>query len=197
MLDAGAGEGYGGRLLLTAGASAVLATDLDAAALRHLQRAYPDQLAVRANLVDLPLRDASVDVIVSMQVLEHLWDQPTFLTECARVLRPGGRLLLSTPNALTFPRGNPRHPHEVDAVGLRALLRAWEVEELLGLHHGATLQAADVCHGGLVDAQLAGPPATWSAALRCDVTSVRTSDFVLQAGHLASSLDLLVAASRP
>lgn len=46
---------------------------------------------MEGNLAALPLPDASVDVVVNFQVIEHLWDQPQFITECLRVLRPGGR----------------------------------------------------------------------------------------------------------
>lgn len=40
--------------------------------------------------------DSSVDVVVSLQVLEHVPDPQQYLAECHRVLRPGGQLLLST-----------------------------------------------------------------------------------------------------
>ena len=69
---------------------------------------------VAANLAALPLADSSVDIVINFQVIEHLWDQPQFVSECARVLRPGGRLLMSTPNRITFTPGsdtpvNPFH----------------------------------------------------------------------------------------
>lgn len=44
----------------------------------------------------LPLDDASVDVVLSTQVLEHVADPALYLAECARVLRPGGSLVLTT-----------------------------------------------------------------------------------------------------
>ena len=71
-----------------------------------------------------------------------MWDQPRFIAECARVLRPGGRLALTTPNRLTFPPGNPFHAREVDARELRALAESspFQVETLLGLRHGERLR---------------------------------------------------------
>jgi SAM-dependent methyltransferase len=48
----------------------------------------------------LPFRSASFDVVLSMEGIEHFEDQAGFVRECARVLRPGGRLLLTTPNVL-------------------------------------------------------------------------------------------------
>jgi len=53
---------------------------------------------LRANLERLPLGDAEFDLVVSVQVLEHLIDPAAALRELARVLRPGGTLLLSTDN---------------------------------------------------------------------------------------------------
>src|SRR3954447_23821015 len=43
----------------------------------------------------IPVPDDSFDVVMSTQVLEHVADPETYLDECFRVVRPGGRLLLS------------------------------------------------------------------------------------------------------
>jgi SAM-dependent methyltransferase len=56
----------------------------------------------------LPLPPASVDAVLSTQVLEHVADPELYLSECQRVLRPGGRLLLSTHGFM------PYHPDPVD-----------------------------------------------------------------------------------
>ena len=45
----------------------------------------------------LPIRDSAVDLVFATQVIEHLPDPARFLGECARVLRPGGRLVLTGP----------------------------------------------------------------------------------------------------
>ena len=72
----------------------VLALDYDGLAVAHLVQRYPGLAAVRANLAVLPVADASIDTVVSLQVIEHVWDHSQFLAECARVLRPGGLLML-------------------------------------------------------------------------------------------------------
>ena len=44
----------------------------------------------------IPMPDGAADAVVSFQVLEHVDDVPKYLAECARILRPGGRLVLTT-----------------------------------------------------------------------------------------------------
>ena len=53
--------------------------------------------AVRADACALPFADASVDLVVPFDVLEHIEDDGAALAEMARVLRPGGRLLVAVP----------------------------------------------------------------------------------------------------
>jgi SAM-dependent methyltransferase len=201
VLEAGAGEGYGADLLAVP-AARVIALDYDRDAVAHVAAAYPRVAAVRGNLARLPLADASVDAVVNLQVIEHLWDQPGFVAECARVLRPGGTLVMTTPNRLTFSPGgvtlNPFHTRELDAGELAGLLSPHvTVERVLGLHHGPRLRELDARWGGsLVDAQLAGPPETWDPALHADIAAVRASDFVLRAEEVDASLDLVAFAVR-
>jgi SAM-dependent methyltransferase len=56
----------------------------------------------------VPVADASFDAVLSTQVLEHVEDPALYLSECRRVLRPGGRLLLSTHGIMVW------HPDPVD-----------------------------------------------------------------------------------
>jgi SAM-dependent methyltransferase len=50
----------------------------------------------------LPLDDESVDAVLSTQVLEHVTEPDRYLAECFRVLRPGGRMLLSTHGLMVY-----------------------------------------------------------------------------------------------
>ena len=182
VLEAGCGAGFGAAAAIGAGASTVVALDYDADAVEHTHRTYGVP-AVRGNLVALPFAAGSLDVVLSLQTLEHLWDQRTFLTECARVLRPGGRLALTTPNRLTFPPGNPFHAHELDAAELTALVAAgpFRIETLDGLRHAGRIVAFEAGHGDLVAAQLAtattSTPAWTCGSSRSggDVTAAQSS----------------------
>jgi SAM-dependent methyltransferase len=206
VLEAGCGEGYGAGMLAEV-AARVLALDLDPTTAAHVARRYSGTGVARANLVALPVRDGSVDAVVSLQVIEHLWEQERFLRECSRVLRPGGTLMLSTPNRLTFSPGrdtplNPFHTRELSAAELAGLVRdaGFADVEVHGLHHGPRLRSLDARHGGsIVDAQVAVAlgGGTWPASLLADVGSVTVEDFVLGSAEVDASLDLLVLATRP
>jgi SAM-dependent methyltransferase len=200
VVEAGVGEGYGAAMLAGAGGGQVLGLDLDQPTLRHLRATHAGIATARANLVALPLGDRTVDVVVSAQTVEHLWDQERFVAECARVLRPGGRLALTTPNRLTFPPGNPFHSRELDAAELAALVATagLMVTTVAGLHHGTRLSDVDrhlEPRGGLVAAQLLTTYDRWGDDLASTVRSVTAEDFL--AGHAEASLDLLLAATRP
>ncbi len=74
---------------------------------RAVGRARARGLDARAHDIGqgpLPVATGSADLVVALDVLEHVFDPPSFLAECARVLGPGGRLLLSTPNIRSLPR---------------------------------------------------------------------------------------------
>ena len=104
VLDVACGEGYGTALLARSAAS-VVGIDISAQAIEHAKSAY-SALAnaefVCASCTALPLEAASVDVAVSFETIEHIAEQSQFLDELARVLKPGGVLLLSCPNKLEY-----------------------------------------------------------------------------------------------
>ncbi|MFQ6327925.1 class I SAM-dependent methyltransferase [Nocardia sp. CWNU-33] len=206
VLEAGSGEGYGANMIADV-ATKVIGLDYDSSAVAHVRARYPRVEMLQGNLAALPLDDAAVDVVVNFQVIEHLWDQSQFIRECLRVLRPGGELLISTPNRITFSPGrdtplNPFHTRELNAAELTELLveAGFEVTLMTGVHHGPSLQALDAKHGGsFIDAQieraLAGEP--WPAELTADVAAVGIDDFALITDDIDASLDLVAIAVKP
>jgi SAM-dependent methyltransferase len=214
VLEAGCGEGYGAELIAGV-ARRVVAVDYDAAAVAHVRGRYPRVEAVQANLARLPLPDSSVDVVVNFQVIEHLWDQAQFVAECARVLRPSGLLMVSTPNRITFSPGrdtpiNPFHTRELNADELTELLADAGFSEvsISGLFHGSRLREMDARHGGsIIDAQIARAvaDAPWPPELAADVAAVTTDDFDIvgdgfdgsDGRDIDDSLDLIAIAVRP
>jgi SAM-dependent methyltransferase len=203
VLDAGCGEGYGAAILRRE-ARTVLALDNEQPVVAHVAARYPVLAAVRGDLQRLPVGDGGVEVVANLQVVEHLHDQPAFVAECARVLRPAGTLLISTPNRLTFSPGrdtplNPFHTRELSAAELSELLAPhFLVSRGLGLSHGPRLRRWERRNGSLVESLVSTPPGEWTAGLRRLVRSVRAADFLLSERDIDASLDLVyVAVRRP
>lgn len=100
VLDFGCGSGYGTALIARSALHAIgvdVAADAVAFADAHHRSA---NLAFQCVVADgaLPFPDAAFDTVLSFQVFEHVEDEQRYLREVARVLAPGGTLLLVTPD---------------------------------------------------------------------------------------------------
>jgi 2-polyprenyl-3-methyl-5-hydroxy-6-metoxy-1,4-benzoquinol methylase len=127
VLDIACGEGYGAAALQKAGAAHVIGVDISESVCLHARSKYG--LDARPGPAEqIPLADGSVDVIVSFETIEHVPDTSRFLDECVRVLVPGGRLLISTPNKGIYrhlrPAQNPYHCSEMTAEEFATALRS-------------------------------------------------------------------------
>jgi SAM-dependent methyltransferase len=127
VLDVASGAGFGLQMLKHAGACPV-GLDYDAEALTQVRRLEAAARLVHADATRLPFSDASVDLVVSFETIEHVPDAQALVTEIRRVLKPDGRLVLSTPNRAFGPEErhtqNPFHVREFTADELRDLLKA-------------------------------------------------------------------------
>lgn len=119
VADVACGEGYGSALLARH-ARYVTGIDASAEAVALASRRYgaAPNLAYREGRCEsLPLDDASLDLLVSFETLEHLPDPRGFIGEAARVVRPDGLFMVSTPNKAVYTDAsgyrNAFHPSEM------------------------------------------------------------------------------------
>ena len=128
VLDVACGEGYGSAMLAE-NAHRVTGVDISADAVRHAGKRYGHQTNlefITASCDCLPFPDASFDLAISFETIEHITTQQAFVAELARVLRPDGVLLLSSPNKRLYSDAHDYH----NEFHVRELYRN-ELEELL------------------------------------------------------------------
>lgn len=95
VLDLGCGDG---RLSAELRARAVTVADVSAVALARASARLPDASAVELQPdAPLPFRDGSFELVTCVEVIEHVRDLQLLLSECRRVLVPGGSLAVTTP----------------------------------------------------------------------------------------------------
>jgi len=123
VLDIASGSGYGSSLL-SENASFVYGVDNDKQSIDYSKRNYKkSNIEFRLGTAEnIPLKDSSVDAVVSFETIEHIEDFNLFLKEIKRVLKKDGFLIISTPNDYEFPEGNHFHKHEFYPEELKKLL---------------------------------------------------------------------------
>ena len=147
VLEAACGDGAGTRFLAARVAS-VVAVDLERRQLPRLAtlRALRGPvLAVASDVCRLPFPDAYFDAVTSFETIEHTADPAACLASLARVLRPGGVLVLSTPqSSLGALPLNPFHQREFSLAELRALVEArFRIREVIGIKAGRIVVPGD------------------------------------------------------
>ncbi len=97
--------------------------------------AYPNVEFLQLTLPDLShFEDNSFDFVISFQVIEHIEDDYAYLKESARVLNPGGKLIITTPNKKMSITRNPWHIREYTIAELKeAFLRYFQSVDARGV----------------------------------------------------------------
>ncbi|MGA2463627.1 MAG: class I SAM-dependent methyltransferase [Thermodesulfobacteriota bacterium] len=141
VLDVGCNVGYGIQVLSST-ASCVAGIDVSPQAIKAAQERLGSAADIRLyNGVQCSFANSSFDVVTSFQVIEHVSDYHAYFSEIIRLLRPGGMVLFTTPNAcLRLDPGmkpwNEFHVREFTGSELQELLLKWfgtvEVRGLLG-----------------------------------------------------------------
>ena len=128
VLDVASGEGYGSSFMADV-ARSVIGVDISDEAVQHASSNYKkNNLSFRqGSATALDFSDASFDVVVSFETIEHLAEQAKMLSEISRVLRPNGLLVISSPNRPIYSEesGEPNefHVKELDFNEFDGLLK--------------------------------------------------------------------------
>ncbi len=108
ILDLGCGTGWKAAHFQRERSNSVVAVDRDSRLLEFGRKKFGVQRLVEGDACALPFPSATFDWVLAVEVVEHLERPDLFFHEIHRVLRPGGKLLLTTPNRLQYLR--PWHP---------------------------------------------------------------------------------------
>ena len=118
VLDVATGSGFGAALLASV-ARRVCAVELDWSAVTHARgttSSSANLVFVQGDATRIPVLTGSADLVVAMEILEHVAEPETLVCELARVVRPDGAVLISTPNKASYSDArkyrNPFHVHE-------------------------------------------------------------------------------------
>lgn len=130
VLEIGTGTGYGAEIVAP---SAERFTTIDKTRSEELGMLPTNVEFVEAKVPPLPFADNTFDYVVSFQVIEHIPNDRAFVAEVLRVLRHGGKFIVSTPNRPMSLTRNPWHVREYTAEQFASLLSSFSSVERRGV----------------------------------------------------------------
>jgi GT2 family glycosyltransferase/ubiquinone/menaquinone biosynthesis C-methylase UbiE len=151
VLDVACGEGYGSSFIAET-ARSVVGVDISDDVIRHASMTYRKSNLefVKSNAIELDFTDASFDIVVSFETIEHLIEQEQMLAELKRVMRDDGILVISSPNRPIYSEEsgehNAYHLKELDFKEFNKLLKIqFPVIQYFGqrMQIGSVIQALD------------------------------------------------------
>ena len=134
VLEVGCGEGYGISLLAPK-ADSHMAVDKFATNVDAYSTAFSHVKFRQMSVPPLQFPDNTFDYIVTFQVIEHIEEDEQMVAEMARVLKPGGKMIMTTPNIKMSLTRNPWHVREYTVEQLETLLqRHFSVVDMQGVY---------------------------------------------------------------
>lgn len=130
VLEIGTGTGYGIELIAPSADSFITLDKYRSAEVDSLPEGVE---FVEAKVPPLPFADEEFDCVVSFQVIEHIKHDRAFVEEVRRVLKAGGRFIVSTPNRPMSLTRNPWHIREYTPEEFSRLLGDFSKVEALGV----------------------------------------------------------------
>jgi ubiquinone/menaquinone biosynthesis C-methylase UbiE len=123
VLDIASGTGYGTQLIAKT-AKKVYGVDYSPEAIEYSKQNHSsDNVEFKVgDAHNIPMDDKSVDVVVSLETIEHLKDPAKFISEVKRILKKGGQFIVSTPNDDEYIEDNEFHLHEFNLNELKQLI---------------------------------------------------------------------------
>ncbi len=122
VLEIGTGSGYGVEIIAPC-ATKFMTLDKMLPRIENDDR-FSNVEMLEALVPPIPAPDDKFDCVVSFQVIEHIEEDEKFIDEIYRVLKPGGVLIVSTPNAPMSLTRNPWHVREYTTSSLKTLLES-------------------------------------------------------------------------
>ncbi|MDJ1502380.1 class I SAM-dependent methyltransferase [Xanthocytophaga agilis] len=125
LLEVGCGVGRGIAILSEA-CDKYTGIDKNEQLIEQLRQTYPNALFIGQNVPPLQkIPTESYDTVVAFQVIEHIEDDNLFVKELHRVLKPEGKLIITTPNIKRSLTRNPWHVREYKAQELISLMKKY------------------------------------------------------------------------
>ncbi len=118
IIELGSGEGYGIKMLAPLAQHYLAVDKFDTDISEHANVEFRKQLLPSLD----GIADNTFDFAITFQVIEHIQDDKTFISEIHRVLKPGGILMLTTPNRPMSLTRNPWHIREYSADELASVV---------------------------------------------------------------------------